>query len=70
MKMYTNIINTSAAVAPGTLSPVVVVLQGEAWWWGSGNLYDGGSLAAYGSVVVVTLNFRLGALGGCGLFSL
>ena len=29
----------------------------------SGNLYDGSALAAYGDVVVVTINYRLGVFG-------
>ena len=28
-----------------------------------GNLYDGSALAAYGDVVVVTINYRLGVFG-------
>ncbi|KAA0186170.1 hypothetical protein HAZT_HAZT004008 [Hyalella azteca] len=43
--------------------PVMVFIQGEAFWWGSGNLYDGTVLASYGRLVVVTLNYRLGPLG-------
>ena len=30
---------------------------------GPGNLYDGRVMAAYGKVVVVTINYRLGVLG-------
>ena len=41
----------------------MVFIQGEAFWWGSGNLFDGGVLTSYGQVVVVTINYRLGALG-------
>ena len=43
--------------------PVVVFIHGESYEWNSGNPYDGSVLAAYGQVVVVTLNYRLGALG-------
>lgn len=43
--------------------PVIVFLHGESFEWNSGNPYDGSILAAYGKVVVVTLNFRLGILG-------
>nr|CAH7731011.1 unnamed protein product [Callosobruchus chinensis] len=43
--------------------PVIVYLHGESYEWNSGNAYDGSILAAYGNVVVVTLNFRLGILG-------
>lgn len=43
--------------------PVIVFIHGESYEWNSGNPYDGSLLAAYGRVVVVTLNFRLGILG-------
>ncbi|KAL1513355.1 hypothetical protein ABEB36_002775 [Hypothenemus hampei] len=43
--------------------PVIVFLQGESFEWNSGNPYDGSVLAAFGQVIVVTLNFRLGILG-------
>lgn len=42
---------------------VVVILQGESWEWGSGNLIDGSALASFGHVMVITLNYRLGVLG-------
>jgi len=31
--------------------------------WGSGNLWDGRVLAAFGNVLVITFNYRLGILG-------
>ncbi|XP_063609414.1 neuroligin 4-like [Penaeus indicus] len=43
--------------------PVMVYIHGEAFTWGSGNLYDGSVLASYGQVTVVTMNYRLGPLG-------
>ncbi|XP_064108362.1 neuroligin-1-like [Macrobrachium nipponense] len=43
--------------------PVMVYIHGESFSWGSGNLYDGSILAAYGQVTVVTVNYRLGPLG-------
>lgn len=43
--------------------PVIVFIHGESFEWNSGNPYDGSVLAAYGKVIVVTLNFRLGILG-------
>ncbi len=45
--------------------PVMVWIHGGAFVLGSGGarLYDGGALARRGDVVVVTLNYRLGALG-------
>lgn len=46
--------------------PVMVWIHGGAYLSGAGSssLYDGTDLAAKGAVVVVTLNYRLGALGG------
>jgi carboxylesterase type B len=41
----------------------MVFVHGESYEWNSGNPYDGSVLAAYGQVVVVTLNYRLGVLG-------
>ena len=42
---------------------IVVILQGESWEWGSGNLIDGSALASYGNVMAITLNYRLNVLG-------
>ncbi|XP_034117105.2 uncharacterized protein LOC117576449 isoform X1 [Drosophila albomicans] len=42
---------------------VLVYLHGESFEWNSGNPYDGSVLASYGGVIVVTVNYRLGALG-------
>ncbi|MFF3501871.1 carboxylesterase/lipase family protein [Streptomyces sp. NPDC003247] len=43
--------------------PVMVWIHGGGFTVGSGTFYDGGNLAARGDVVVVTLNYRLGAFG-------
>lgn len=43
--------------------PVMVFIHGESFEWNSGNPYDGTILAAYGNVIFVTINFRLGILG-------
>ncbi|XP_076065046.1 neuroligin-3-like [Oratosquilla oratoria] len=43
--------------------PVVIYIHGESFEWGASNPYDGSVLAAFGEVIVVTLNYRLGALG-------
>lgn len=45
------------------LLAVIVYVHGESYEWNSGNPYDGSVLAAYGNVIVVTINFRLGILG-------
>lgn len=41
----------------------MMFIHGESFEWNSGNPYDGTILAAYGNVVFVTINFRLGILG-------
>lgn len=53
-----------AAVVDGT-RPVLVWIHGGAFTTGTGAIawYDGSRLAARGDVVVVTFNYRLGALG-------
>ncbi len=45
--------------------PVLVFFHGGAYWTGAGSLdwYDGGVLAAENGLVVVGVNYRLGALG-------
>ena len=51
--------------APNGRRPVMVWLHGGAWRTGRGDAVgtNGAALAARGDVVVVTLNYRLGALG-------
>ncbi|HEY6879347.1 MAG TPA: carboxylesterase family protein, partial [Polyangiales bacterium] len=60
--LYLNVF-TPAVDAPQR--PVMVFIHGGAFTLGSGSepLYEGGKLAARHGVVVVTLNYRLGALG-------
>lgn len=55
----------SSDAEPGDGKPVLVWLHGGAYVLGSGSqaLYDGRRLVGGGDVVVVTLNYRLGALG-------
>jgi para-nitrobenzyl esterase len=55
----------SADTEPGDAKPVLVWLHGGAYILGSGSqpLYDGRRLVSGSDVVVVTLNYRLGALG-------
>jgi len=63
-----------AGIKPGAQLPVMVFIPGGAFYQGSGgahaspgraggNLYDGTYLAAAGNAIVVTINYRLGALG-------
>ncbi|XP_070552104.1 carboxylesterase 1E-like [Ptychodera flava] len=52
--------------APQTQSeslPVMVWIHGGAFLVGSGSLYDSLPLSAIGNVIVVTINYRMGALG-------
>ncbi|MGO9748674.1 MAG: carboxylesterase/lipase family protein [Mycobacterium sp.] len=55
----------SSDIEPGAGKPVMVWLHGGAYVLGSGSqaLYDGRRLAGSGEVVVVTVNYRVGALG-------
>jgi carboxylesterase type B len=48
---------------PGKALPVLVFVFGGGLTSGSGILYNGTQLASLGNIVVVTLNYRLGALG-------
>jgi para-nitrobenzyl esterase len=52
-------------VNDGGKRPVLVSFHGGGWATGSGNgpMYDGGQLARYGDVVVVTVTHRLAAFG-------
>lgn len=43
--------------------PVMVEIYGGGWVIGGANDYDGDVIATRGNVIVVTLNYRLGALG-------
>lgn len=55
----------SADTQPDDAKPVMVWLHGGAYVLGSSSqtLYDGRRLVSHGDVVVVTVNYRLGALG-------
>jgi para-nitrobenzyl esterase len=58
-------LNVWSPAADGKKRPVMVWLHGGGFLVGSGGspLYDGINLAKNGDVVVVTINYRLGALG-------
>ncbi|HEY3186708.1 MAG TPA: carboxylesterase/lipase family protein [Solirubrobacteraceae bacterium] len=58
-------LNVWTPAADGERRPVMVWIHGGAFMTGSGSLrlYRGANLAARGDVVVVTVNYRLGALG-------
>ncbi|MGD1170403.1 carboxylesterase/lipase family protein [Mycobacterium seoulense] len=55
----------SSGTQPGDRKPVMVWLHGGAYVLGSGSqaLYDGRRLVSGGDVVLVTVNYRVGALG-------
>ena len=53
---------TPQATPSGPL-PVMVFIYGGAFTSGSSSLYDGQAMSEKGPVIVVTMNYRLGALG-------
>jgi para-nitrobenzyl esterase len=59
------VLNVFTPAADDGARPVMVWIHGGAFVAGSGNVvwYDGSNLARAGDVVVVTINYRLGALG-------
>lgn len=56
-------LNVTTPRRPGRGKPVVVWLHGGAFQFGAGSDYGAGRMAALGDVVVVTVNYRLGAFG-------
>jgi para-nitrobenzyl esterase len=62
--LFLNVWSPSGAKA-GDAKPVMVWVHGGAYIYGAGSqpLYDGRVLATRGDVVVVTLNYRMGAFG-------
>lgn len=63
MNMHMHCSVSESSNTSTNLLPVVVFIHGESYETGTGNAYDGSMLAAYGMVVVVTINYRLGVLG-------
>ncbi|XP_067257895.1 neuroligin-2a isoform X7 [Chanodichthys erythropterus] len=47
----------------GGKKPVMMFIHGGSYMEGTGNMFDASVLAAYGNVIVVTMNYRLGVLG-------
>jgi para-nitrobenzyl esterase len=68
LNVWTPEVPETPATHPGTGRPVMVWIHGGGFTSGSGSvfLYRGGSLVRNGDVVVVTINYRLGALGFLG----
>lgn len=56
-------LNVYTPAADARRRPVLVWIHGGAYVQGSGDLYDGTSFAERGDIVVVTVNYRLGAFG-------
>jgi carboxylesterase type B len=68
--LFLNIFTPFLPAAPGRrgspgLKPVMMFIHGGEFLYGNGGdpIYDGGNLASRGDVVVVTINYRLGAFG-------
>jgi para-nitrobenzyl esterase len=59
--LYLNVYTpTTASARP---LPVMVWIHGGGFTGGAGSIYDGAELASKGHVIVVTINYRLGAFG-------
>ncbi|TRY67456.1 hypothetical protein TCAL_04351 [Tigriopus californicus] len=59
--LYLNVYTPEIQVA--RLLPVMILIHGQSFEWGSGNVYDPSIFSSFGSVIVVTVNYRLGAFG-------
>lgn len=59
----TVLVMSSADIRDRRKKPVMLFIHGGSYMEGSGNMFDGSVLAAYGNVIVVTMNYRLGVLG-------
>ncbi len=68
LNVWTPELPGSPSVEPGHGRPVMVFIHGGGFTSGSGSvfLYRGGALVRNGDAVVVTINYRLGALGFLG----
>ena len=68
LNVWTPEILEDPTAAPGSGRPVLVWIHGGGFTSGSGSvfLYRGGNLVRNGDAVVVTINYRLGALGFLG----
>jgi para-nitrobenzyl esterase len=61
--LYLNVYTTDPLPAAGANRPVMVWFYGGGMYSGESNDYDGSKLVRRGGVVVVTLNYRVGAFG-------
>ncbi|XP_029381863.1 neuroligin-2a isoform X3 [Echeneis naucrates] len=56
-------IHYSSYIRDRRKKPVMLFIHGGSYMEGTGNMFDASVLAAYGNVIVVTMNYRLGVLG-------
>jgi para-nitrobenzyl esterase len=61
--LYLNVFTPKAEPDPAARQPVMVWFHGGGLFSGESNDYDGSKLAHRGNVVVVTTNYRVGAMG-------
>ncbi|XP_029310330.1 neuroligin-2-like isoform X2 [Cottoperca gobio] len=62
--LYLNIyVPTEDDIRDRRKKPVMLFIHGGSYMEGTGNMFDASVLAAYGNVIVVTMNYRLGVLG-------
>ena len=61
--LYLNVFTPKADVTAGAKLPVMVWFYGGGLFSGESDDYDGSKLAKRGNVIVVTFNYRVGALG-------
>lgn len=66
MKVTNTLCLCCADIRDRRKKPVMLFIHGGSYMEGSGNMFDGSVLAAYGNVIVVTMNYRLGVLGKFG----
>uniref|UniRef100_A0A8C7V300 Neuroligin 2b n=1 Tax=Oncorhynchus mykiss TaxID=8022 RepID=A0A8C7V300_ONCMY len=62
--LYLNVyVPTEDDIRDRRKKPVMLFIHGGSYMEGAGNMFDASVLAAYGNVIVVTMNYRLGVLG-------
>ncbi|XP_052353232.1 neuroligin-2-like isoform X4 [Oncorhynchus keta] len=62
--LYLNVyVPTEDDIRDRRKKPVMLFIHGGSYMEGTGNMFDASVLAAYGNVIVVSMNYRLGVLG-------
>ncbi|KAA8582552.1 hypothetical protein FQN60_006223, partial [Etheostoma spectabile] len=64
-----SVISSARDIRDRRKKPVMLFIHGGSYMEGTGNMFDASVLAAYGNVIVVTMNYRLGVLAGQTSFS-